>query len=261
MAVRGRAARLVEITLGVSMLTIAIQTSRANSLGVPHKNLLEFGGKPLFRYGLELALGCESLDEVFVVSDVLAVHEAARELGCGVIELPPELAEGNHHGAIRFGVLAVERALGREVEAVTVLLGNALGTRPQELDQAIELLAGDPALDSVVSVSEFSMFNPSRAFRFAADGRLEAMLSADALSDIRGARAANERHALGETWFFNGSFWVIRRAPLLTADGPPPFAWLGHRIAGFRQRTLMELDEAWQIPVLATMVPPSPESR
>lgn len=226
------------------MRVVAIHTSRAGSVGVPGKNTAQVGGKPLFRYGLDACIGCRRISRTIVASDVEEILSFAVQNELVALPLPPEIANGNHYGAIR---AAAEHALREDsVDAFAIVLGNAVGASAGALDDAITRLASNDDADSVVSVSAFPMFTPLRAFA-RREGRLETQVSAAALR-IDGP--LNDRTSAETPWFFNGSFWVVRTEPLLANSGPGPFPWLGARLLAHPQRPLMELDEPWQVAVL-----------
>jgi len=227
------------------MTVVAIQTSRGQNVGVPGKNTMLVNGRPLFQYALEAAITASSVDAVIAATDIPEVLAFARSAGIGTLCLEPNITDGNHYGAILTGTREACR-LYQDVQAVVVLLGNALGASASSLDAAVSRLLQRPEADSVVSVSPFPMFNPLRAF--SSDGaRLTTTVPAGVL---KLESASNDRYALGTPWFFNGSFWVIRPVSILRNDGLPPFPWLGHHLLPFEQAPLMELDEEWQIPII-----------
>lgn len=236
-----------------SARVVALQTSRASNLGVPGKNELEVGGRPLFLHNLAAAASAATISAVFAISDIDAVHAAAAAGGFRALPLAPQLAAGEHYGAIRAGLDAVERELAATVDVLVVLLGNSLGATGADLDRAVETLMADPDLDSVCSVSEFNTFNPLRALRATPGGLLEPIVDYAALASSASGAALNRRDALGDVLFFNGSFWVCRRAPLVANDGAPPFPWLGRRVAAARQAPCMEVDAPWQVAVLEAL--------
>lgn len=67
--------------------------ARGGSKGIPNKNLVPLGGKPLIAYTIEAARGSALLDDFIVSTDSPEIQRAALELGGNAPFLrPPELA-------------------------------------------------------------------------------------------------------------------------------------------------------------------------
>jgi CMP-N-acetylneuraminic acid synthetase len=229
-------------------MIFGIHTSRSGSVGVVGKNTLIVRDRPLFQYGLKACAECSVVDNTLAASDIPEVLEFAAGIGLTPLPLSSELANGNHYQTIRH---AAECALEKcDVSIFVVVLGNSLGATPSALQSAIVRLLEDQTLDSVSSVSSFPMYNPLRAY-VDRGGLLLPQVPAREIS-VNGS--VNERAAVETSWFFNGSFWVIRKSVLLANAGPPPFPWLGSRISAFQQPVVMELDEPWQIPLMQTFI-------
>ncbi len=229
-------------------MIVAIHTSRQGSVGVVGKNTLIVWGKPLYQYGLRACAECASIEKTLAASDIPEVLEFATSLGLTPLALSPALANGNHYQTIRH---AAELGLGLgDVSIFVVVLGNAVAATPEALQKAIACLQENEELDSVSSVSSFPMFNPLRAYV----DRGGLLLPQVPAREIVVNGSVNERAAVETPWFFNGSFWVIRKEALFANAGRPPFPWLGHTISAFHQRPVMELDEPWQIPLMQTFV-------
>src|SRR4051794_17844452 len=114
-------------------MIVAIQTSRSASVGVPKKNLLQVSGRPLYQYGLSAALTSKRIRTTIAASDieeVLAFSEANQILP---FRLPPDIANGNHYGAIRAAATFADSQL-IPINVFVVLLGNALGAAAADLD-------------------------------------------------------------------------------------------------------------------------------
>jgi CMP-N-acetylneuraminic acid synthetase len=230
----------------------ALQTARRGSESVKGKNTLMLGGIPLFLHNILHAKRSRRVDRIFVTTDDPEIVSLAEAHDYQVIARPPELAgsEVSHHDVIVHGLLEIERKTGTVAEVLVILLGNNLGAYPDDLDRAIGWLLEDPEADSCQSVSEFNMFNPFRAYR-EVGGRLETIMPQDMIAASQRYKDVNDKRAAGDTYFFNGSFWVVRRRALMSKDGLLPFPWLGKRIIPLVQPPVMELDAAWQIPCLA----------
>lgn len=60
---------------------VAIIPARGNSKGLPRKNILHVGGKPLIAYSIEAALAAQSVDRIIVDTDDEAIARIARDYG------------------------------------------------------------------------------------------------------------------------------------------------------------------------------------
>ena len=68
---------------------------RGGSKGLPKKNLLSFGGKPLFVHAIELAKQINEIDRIFVSTDSKEIISIAKEYEVEIISRPKELAADN----------------------------------------------------------------------------------------------------------------------------------------------------------------------
>lgn len=74
--------------------TIAIIPARGGSKGIPRKNIIELGGKPLLAYSIATALACPAIERTIVSTDDEEIAAVARQFGAEVPFLRPvELAQ------------------------------------------------------------------------------------------------------------------------------------------------------------------------
>tara|TARA_R110000796_G_scaffold173206_1_gene290138 strand:- start:2164 stop:2802 length:639 start_codon:yes stop_codon:yes gene_type:complete len=66
-------------------------TARGGSKGIPFKNIVDVGGKPLISYSIEASLN-SSVDETWVSTDDEYIKKVAEDYGAKVIDRPKELA-------------------------------------------------------------------------------------------------------------------------------------------------------------------------
>lgn len=72
---------------------LAVIAARGGSKGLPGKNILPVGGKPLLAWTIEAARGAACIDRLVLSSDDEAIIAVARAHGCEVpFRRPPELA-------------------------------------------------------------------------------------------------------------------------------------------------------------------------
>jgi CMP-N-acetylneuraminic acid synthetase len=229
---------------------VALQTARAGSKSVKDKNLLLVNDKPLFLYNLEFARRSRFIQSVYTSTDCPIIKDSATFYS--VIERPAHLTTDycSHAETIQHGVLEIERRTDKAVDIVAVLFGNSLGAKTEDLDAAIEVLLKDSTIDSVQSVSEFNMYNPLRASKVDSDGHLSYFLTQEQMLGMIGDKSSNDKGAIGDTYFFNGSFWICRRETLFENNGLLPFPWLGKNIYAYKQDVYLEIDAPWQVPFL-----------
>jgi len=66
--------------------------ARGGSKGIPHKNIIEFAGKPLIVHSIEYALNSKLINELVVSTDDSKISKISKDLGAAVINRPSELA-------------------------------------------------------------------------------------------------------------------------------------------------------------------------
>jgi N-acylneuraminate cytidylyltransferase len=63
---------------------LALITARGGSKGLPRKNVLQVGGKPLIAWTIEAALNSRVISKVVLSSDDDEIIQAAKAWGCSV---------------------------------------------------------------------------------------------------------------------------------------------------------------------------------
>lgn len=72
--------------------TVAIITARGGSKGLPRKNLLDLGGKPLIAWTIEAAMRAASIQRTYVSTDDEEIARVSTGYGASIIERPAGLA-------------------------------------------------------------------------------------------------------------------------------------------------------------------------
>lgn len=132
------------------MEVVGLVPARAGSKGIPRKNLVALGGKPLLQWTIEAAQGSETLTRVVVSTDWQEAAMLARTLGAEVLERPAELAcdETPMLDVVRHAL----GALGR-CDVLVLLQPTSPLRRAAHVDEVVRLLL-ETGADSVVSVVE-----------------------------------------------------------------------------------------------------------
>lgn len=231
---------------------IAIQTARAGSKSVPNKNEMMIDGRPLFLHNLISAIDCNSIKHVYMSTDIPLAEKFADETGYTIIPRPKYLTgdKASHYETMKHGLEFAEEHRSKKVDILVVLLGNNRCAHTEDLNRAISKLMNDANLDSVISVGKYNMFNPLRAYRVGQHGNL-ANFSEFQESSLPKNKLINDKDVVGDVYFFNGSFWVMKRNSFLSNNGLQPFTWLGKKIGFIEQdASCMEIDAEWQINVV-----------
>jgi CMP-N,N'-diacetyllegionaminic acid synthase len=235
----------------MSGLIIAIQTARAGSKSVPGKNEMSVNDEPLYVTNLRAACRSKKIDHVCLSSDISSAPYFCKLLNCTFLKRSDELAQdhSSHYETIASALYETEQMLNAKAEIIVVLLGNNRCAFENDLDNAITMLESTPQYSSVISAAKYNMFNPLRSYRVTSNRTLEPFFRNPELVETE--KDFNDKDALGEIFFFNGSFWVMRRDVFLENNGPCPFPWLGNNIAYIEQDPrCMEIDASWQIQIV-----------
>lgn len=232
------------------MKIVSVQTARAGSKSVINKNIIPINGKPLFLHNILAAKGCRYISNVYVNTDCPVISSYSKQYDYEIIERPENLCgdDASHHDVIKHSVLSIEDRLNTTIDIVVVLLGNAMGINTSDLNNAIEILQNEPRYHSVQSVSELNMFNPFRALKIH-DNQLQTIISQEQILEEAKLQNINDKKSCGDVYFFNGSFWAIKRKYIFQ-KGILPFPWLGTIIYPYVQRPVFELDAEWQIKLM-----------
>lgn len=236
------------------MTICALQTARSGSKSIHNKNILLRNGKPLYRFNFESACRCKLIEHVFISTDIQTIIDT--ESCENIIKRPKHLCEDNstHLDTILHGLFEIENRIEKYVDVLVILLGNNKGTDYQDLTKAIQLLYSDPTADSCMSVGEYNMFNPFRAFKqddIEPPGNYITTVLPQEQIRQTSAKSPNEKNAFGSILFFNGSFWICRRDAIIHNNGLLPFPWIGQNVIPYKQPSdIMELDAHWQLSLI-----------
>jgi len=188
---------------------VGVILARGGSKGLPGKNLARLGGRPLIAHTILAARGARTLDRVILTTDSPEIAAVGRRYGAEVPFLrPARLARDTAHTppVIEHAVRHLERREGYRVDIVVTLQPTSPFRHPEDIDRGVRMLAGNPRLDSVISVKEtavppYWVFRPRRGrlYPFVEDG-----------TDY----FLKERQQLPLTVQPNGALYVTRRGLL-----------------------------------------------
>jgi CMP-N-acetylneuraminic acid synthetase len=204
------------------MTAVALIMGRAGSQGVPGKNIRPISGKPLVAYPIEAALAASSVNIVYVSTDCPEIIRVARGYGLGVkiIERPSDLAQSDSE--MSDVILHADEHVQPDIWVT--MHANCGIHAPGLIDECVDTLKADEALDSCVSGRYVWDMHPYRLKKVNAAGELEPWVEMPA--DI-----SNNRQAIREpAVVLDGACRAFRRR-CLDMQGQPPFRYLGNRMA------------------------------
>lgn len=186
----------------------AVVPARGGSKGIPGKNLVDLGGKPLLQWTIDAALDSGVIDRVMVSSDDDAILASAEQGGAVAVPRTASLAEDHVHAV--HPVLDLLEELGRagdRPDRVVMLLPTSPFRTAEHITEAVALhVSHNPP--SVISVTELD--KQIIHLRYIDEGgTLEPLAPFEELT----AQRQEQRSMYG----LNGSIYVADVAQLLSA--------------------------------------------
>lgn len=210
------------------MTTVALIPARGGSKGIPRKNLVPVGGRPLLVHSIAQARRAAGIDRVFVSTEDPEIAAVAREAGAEIVERPLALA-GDTASTESAITHALEQwaAQGLVPDRVVLLQATSPFRAEGQLDAALATF-DRAGCDSLLSVVRFVGF----VWRRGADG-----LSLPATYE---PTRRPRRQEIEDTFLETGSFYVFRRE-MYEQTG----SRLGGRIATFEvpAEDALDIDE------------------
>lgn len=130
---------------------VAIIPARGGSKGLPRKNVLPLGGKPLIAYSIDAATLCPLVDRVIVTTDDAEIAQVARSCGAEVPFMrPPELAgdAAATEPVLRHAVEWLEQQEGYRTDIVLFLQPTDIFRTRAQVDGVIRKLLENADIDS-----------------------------------------------------------------------------------------------------------------
>lgn len=233
-------------------LVCALMIGRAGSTGFPGKNVRPVMGRPLAAYPLMAARASRHVQRLYVSTDSPEIMEIARRYGAELIERPPQLATKEALGEDVFahGYREIARRLaaeGKGVELMVLLFANAATVTSRQIDEGIDALRDNPALDSAVTTSVYNMWSPLRARRLMPDGTLQPFVPFEIFGDPKTLNC--DRDSQGDVYFADMGLSVVRTRCLdHLEDGLLPQKWMGRKIHPIKSWGGCDIDYEWQLP-------------
>jgi len=153
---------------------VALIPARGGSKGIPRKNVLPVGGKPLIAWTIEAALQSSSLTRVIVSTDNEEIADVAQQHGAEVPFMRPAEFATDAAGSLGVALHALDwlAAHGGEPDYLLLLQPTSPLRTSADIDDAARLAAERDA-DAVLGICEAAP-HPWLACQLTADGQLGA---------------------------------------------------------------------------------------
>ncbi|MFN0196227.1 MAG: cytidylyltransferase domain-containing protein [Planctomycetaceae bacterium] len=154
-------------------LVIAVMPARAGSKGIPGKNSVMLGGRPILHYTLDEIAASRHVTHTVAITNDERFRVQAIAAGVTVIQEPEELAGDDVPIglAIQFAVETCERQWGLRFDAVIQCEVTTPIRPPQIIDRCLELLWKSGA-EVATTVEAASIYPPQWVVRRDPDGRV-----------------------------------------------------------------------------------------
>ncbi len=221
---------------------------RKGSKGFPGKNLYLVNNKPLAWYPMNSAKNCKLIDKNFISTDDDRLKELGREMDFEIIDRPDYLATAEALGedAYKHGYRKILEICEQKPEILVLFFCNAPTINSKIVEECILKLKNNPQADSVVTVSEYNMFSPSRARKIDNKGYLQPYIPFEYHPDKNLINC--DRDSQGAVYFADVAISVIRSRNLENLEnGLEPQKWMGRKILPHINEAGIDLDYEWQI--------------
>lgn len=190
------------------MNCLAIVPARGGSKGLPRKNILPLGGKPVIRWTIEAALGARAVSDVVVTTDSQEIAAIAVAAGAQVPFMRPPALAGDDTPMIETVLHAIsefERMSGKTYEAFALLQPTCPFRNSADIDGSLDLLMQSGA-DSVITMHKLDSGHPH--YIYTLDGDRPALL-------VPPPRGVTRRQDYMPAYLRNGLVYATRRNTLL----------------------------------------------
>lgn len=213
------------------MSHIAIITAKGCNQSIPNKNLLRIGSRSFLGHQIAAAKSSQEISGVFVSTEDELIRDEAIKNGARVISRPAELArpDSNHGDAILHAYFQARKHCF-PIDTITILLGNTIAVRGEDIDKNIAILRENVQATSAMTVWQAQDDHPYRAMKINSDGYLESFLT-----NGRSESAPDtNRQSYPPVFFYDQGPWTVRASVLEDAasgkrNGPACWWWMGEK--------------------------------
>ena len=141
------------------MKIISIIPARGGSKGIPRKNIINIGGKPLLAWSVESSLLANSVSGTFVSTDDDEIAEVANNYRAEVIRRPSEISDdtATTESAVLHALDFLQKNQKAQPDYVVLLAPTSPLRKKDDIDRAVDKIIADNA-DSLFSGSKLEDF-------------------------------------------------------------------------------------------------------
>ena len=177
---------------------LGLIVGRGGSKGLPRKNVLDLGGRPLVAWSVLAGKGARFIDRLVLSTDDDEIVDAARSAGCDVPFRRPDALAGDTAGMREVVVHALDN-LDEAYDLLVLLQATSPLRSSADIDDTIELCVRTNA-HSCLTVTAAPKA-PEWMYHLAEDGSLEPVL--------KEAAEATRRQDLRPAYVPNGAVYVV----------------------------------------------------
>lgn len=202
------------------MEVLALIPARGGSKSIPKKNIYSVAGKPLISWAIEAAKKAKKIDRVIVSTDSEEIAAVAKQYGAEVPfmrpakyaeDLTPDLPVFQH------ALTWLKDNENYVPDAVVHLWPTSPYRRPEDIDEAVDLLEKNPAASCVRSITTPSQ-TPFKMWRRDKGPYLAPLLASEYPTEFQSGKRPFEmpRQSLPDVVVQTGYLAVIRADTILT---------------------------------------------
>jgi CMP-N,N'-diacetyllegionaminic acid synthase len=154
------------------MSIICVIPARSGSKGILNKNIIDFNGKPLIAWTIEVAVRSKQFSRVIVSTDNMKIAKIAKKFGAEVPFLRPKtLANDNVHATkvVMHALMWLKKTENYTPKAITMLLPTSPLREVRHIKSIINIFK-KKKVSSVISVENLSKYLNN--LRYLIDGKL-----------------------------------------------------------------------------------------
>lgn len=210
---------------------IAIIPARGGSKRIPHKNIIDFMGKPLLAHTIDAALASKAFGQVIVSTDDEKIAEVAIKHGAKVPFMRDKYADdfSNVSQVIAYTLTKLEKDFDQTYDVVAQLMPNCPMRNALDIEAAIAFFE---AHESPFQVSAFSFgwMNPWWAF----------YMENDQPKKLFEAKAMSRSQDLKQLYCPTGAIWVANSKALQQSQN---FYGEGYKVYLMDWKSAVDIDD------------------
>lgn len=208
---------------------IAIIPARGGSKGIPHKNIIDFHGKPLLAWTIEDAVNSKYIQKIFVSTDDKKIADVGEKYGAQIIWRPDEFATdtASSESVLKHAISVI----GQEQISYVVFLQVTSPLRESsDIDSGIEIIKNETSdsLFSAAYVGDFYIWKRG----------LDGVLSSVNYDSVNRMRRQDFERNYGKHYVENGSFYIFKPENIMSYN---------NRLYGKISISLMELWKSFEV--------------